>query len=566
MRQALPRTGPASPASTRLAASEQAAATDDLALYRPVTVSSTAYGPNPPEFAVDGLAETGVGGIGWRAAGSDPQWIAIDLQAPCRVESVVLTFEATISDPQWVPAQGSNPYSNTTSWEIMSSCPTAFHLDVSTDGTTWDTVYQTTAGTGGVMRIPLAQPVTARWVRMTATQQSNGSPLQVNGFQVYGTSERPRPPATGWSNWGSLPPAPAPALTTASDGTVPIESGWSLTMDAWAGSGDGATLSTPSANTVGWVSATVPGTVLASLVEQGHFPDPVEGFNNLHIPEALSRHSWWYRRAFRLPTDFSSGGPGRHVWLEFDEINHQAEIWLNGSHVGELTHPFARGALDVTSVLTSGEQVLAVESSPMPHPGNPGDKGPSGVSFPNSSMVSLDFPSYISASGWDWMPAVRDRVSGIWDHVRLCSTGPAVLGDPRVDTSLPNLPDTSLAKVTIVVPVRNAAATTQAITVMAAFGDVQVTATVSVPAGGDTEVTFTSADFPALAVRSPRLWWPNGYGDPALHDLVLTATVDGAESDRRVQRFGMRQVDYDLPPLLIDAATDSGSQTENFQL
>lgn len=66
LRQALPRT--ASPASMRLAASEQATATDDLALYRPVTVSSTAYGPNPPEFAVDGLTETGVGGTGWRAA------------------------------------------------------------------------------------------------------------------------------------------------------------------------------------------------------------------------------------------------------------------------------------------------------------------------------------------------------------------------------------------------------------------------------------------------------------------------------------------------------------------
>jgi hypothetical protein len=203
------------PASTRLAASEQAAASDDLALYRPVTVSSTAYGPNPPEFAVDGLAETGVRGTGWRAAGSDPQWIAVDLQAPCEIESVVLTFEATISDPQWVPAQGGNPYNDTTGWEIMSSCPTALQLDVSTDGATWDTVYQTTTGAGGVMSIPLAQPVTARWVRMTATQQSNGSPLQVNGFQVYGTSGHPRPPATGWSNWGSAPAGPAPALTTA---------------------------------------------------------------------------------------------------------------------------------------------------------------------------------------------------------------------------------------------------------------------------------------------------------------------------------------------------------------
>ena len=196
----------------------------------------------------------------------------------------------------------------------------------------------------------------------------------------------------------------------------------------------------------------------------------------MRVPEALSRHSWWYRRPFRLPPGLSRG-PGRHVWLEFDGINHQAEIWLNGTRVGELTHPFARGAFDVTSVLTGGEQVLAARISPMPHPGNPGDKGPGGVSFLNSNEVSLDFPSYISVSGWDWKPAVRDRAAGIWDHVRLRSTGPALLGDPRVDTSLPRLPDTSLAEVTVVVPVRNASAATQAVTVSAAFGDVQVSTT-----------------------------------------------------------------------------------------
>ncbi|HYZ56679.1 MAG TPA: discoidin domain-containing protein, partial [Streptosporangiaceae bacterium] len=563
--RAFPQTAPASAAERASQAQAVNSAATDLALYRPVTVSSTAYGPAPAEFAVDRLAETGVRGTGWRAGGPDPQWITVDLQGPCRVESVVLVFEATLSDPAWVPAQGGNPYASTTGWEIMSSCATAFQLDVSADGTTWSTVYQTTSGTGGVMHISLAEPVIARWVRMTATQQSNGAPLQVNGFQVYGTSEHPRPPATGWSNWGGQHPAPPPALATAPDGTVPIESGWALTLDAWAGTNDGSTLSTGSADTAGWVSATVPGTVLASLVEQGHFPDPVEGLNNLHIPEALSRHSWWYRRPFRLPPGFNSG-PGRHVWLEFDGINHHAEIWLNGTSVGELTHPFARGAFDVTSALTGGEQVLAVRISPMPHPGSPGDKGPSGVSFLNSSQVSLDFPSYISVSGWDWMPAVRDRVSGIWNHVRLRSTGPAVLGDPRVDTSLPKLPDTSLAEVTVVVPVRNAGAATQAVTVSAAFGGVQVSTTVSVPGGGQTEVTFSPADFPALRVSNPRLWWPNGYGEPALYELVMTASVGGAESDRRTRRFGLRQVNYELPPLTIDGATDRGTQVENFPL
>jgi hypothetical protein len=534
----------------------------DLALYRPVTVSSTDYGPTPAWFAVDRLAEAGVRGSGWRASGPDPQWITVDLQAPCRVESVVLVFEATVSDPAWVPAQGNNPYIDTTGWEVMSSCATALRIDVSLDDSTWHTVYQTSSGAGGVQRIPLAQPVNARWVRLTATQQSNDTPLQVNAFQVYGSCDRPRPPATGWSDWGDRRPAPAPALRVAPDGTVPIESGWSMTLDDWAGTADGAVLSSATADPAGWVAATVPGTVLASLVEDGHFADPVAGYGNMRVPEALSRHSWWYRRPFRVPAGFAAAG--RHVWLEFDGINHHALIWLNGHQVGELTHPFDRGAFDVTDVLTGGAQALAVRIDPMPHPGSPGDKGPNGVPFVNSNSVALDFPSYISISGWDWMPAVRDRGAGIWNHVRLRATGDAVLGDPRVDTVLPNLPDTGVAEVTLVVPVRNAGGTARSITVSVALDDVRVSATVSVPAGGESEVTFTPQRFPALRLARPRLWWPNGYGDPALHDLVLTASVAGVESDRRTRRVGLRQIDYSRPTLVIDQAADRGTQTVDF--
>jgi hypothetical protein len=536
----------------------------NLALYRPVTVSSTDYAPTPASFAVDRLADTGVAGSGWRAATSDPQWITVDLQAPCEISSVVLVFQATTADAPWVPASGSNPYEDTTGDEIMSSCATAFQLETSTDGSTWQTVYQTTSCAGGTVQVTLSAPVTGRWIKMTATEQSNSQPLGLNSFQVYGTCSVSRPAATGWTNWPVRPDVTPPALTVAADGTVPIESGWDMTLDEWAGTTSGQVLS-GSYDTSAWVPATVPGTVLTTLVEQGHLPDPVDGFNNLHIPEALSRHSWWYRRSFTVPDDFRTV-PGGHIWLEFDGINHQAEVWLNGVNVGSLTYPFARAAFDVTSALqTRGSQVLAVSITPMPTPGSPGDKGPDGVSFLNSSEVYLDSPTYLSVSGWDWMPAVRDRVAGIWNHVRLRATGDAVLGDPWVQTALPDLPDTSTAEVTILVPVQNAGSSSKDITVTAAFGDVRVSSTVTVAAGQSADVTFSPSEFPALKLRDPALWWPNGYGDPTLHDLEMTATVGGAVSDSRTRQFGLRQISYESAlPVDIDYATDMGTQTENF--
>jgi hypothetical protein len=532
----------------------------DLALGRPVTVSSTDYAPTPAEFAVDGLDEVGVRGSGWRAMPGDPQWIAVDLQAPCRISSVVLTFEASPGDPAF---DRTASRTSTTGFEIQSSYAVSFDLDVSADGQTWTTVHHTDAGTGAVTTIPLDSPVTARWVRLSAASLSTTNPLGLNGFQVFGTAAAQRPAARALTSWPTHHDAP-PALTLAADGTVPVESGWVLTLDDWTNGASGAALSGPAVDTSGWLPATVPGTVLGSLVEQGQLPDPVYGMNNMHVPEALSRHAWWYRRAFTVPRGLGTR-PGRHVWLEFDGVNNAADVYLNGTSVGSLSHPFGRAVFDVTSALRgSGEQALAVKVSPIPYPGSPGDKGPDGVSYKDSGTTLVkDSPTYLAVSGWDWMPAVRDRVTGIWNHVRLRSTGAIVLGDVRIDSHLPNLPDTTSAEVTITVPVRNAGSTAQRTTVSAAFGPVRVSSTVTVAAGARTDVVFAPANFPQLRLSNPQLWWPNGYGDPHRYDLALSATAGTAPSDTRSVKFGIRQLDYQYHlPIIVQ--NDVAPQTVDF--
>ena len=259
----------------------------------------------------------------------------------------MLTFEAQPGDPAFDAAASR---SHTSGFEIQSSYASAFDLDVSGDGKAWRTVHHTDAGTGGVVTIPLSRP---------SPRAGSGSPrraarrrtrLGLNGFQVFGTGPRDRPAVHGWTSFPVRPHDDPPALAVAADGTVPLESGWVLTMDDWAPTGDGAALSGSAVDTRGWLPATVPGTVLASLVEQGRLPDPVSGLNTLHVPEALSRHAWWYRRRFALPRGLDTSA-GRHVWLEFDGVNHEARIWLNGAEIGTQSHPFGRGAYDVTAAL-----------------------------------------------------------------------------------------------------------------------------------------------------------------------------------------------------------------------
>ncbi|MEH3048462.1 LamG-like jellyroll fold domain-containing protein [Sphingomonas adhaesiva] len=76
--------------------------------------------------------------------------------------------------------------------------------------------------------------------------------------------------------------------------------GWQLAA-APEVAGDGAALSRPGRAGGTWRAATVPGTVLQTLVDRGVYPDPYYGLNNLKIPESLARQDYWYRTTFTVP-------------------------------------------------------------------------------------------------------------------------------------------------------------------------------------------------------------------------------------------------------------------------
>ena len=54
----------------------------------------------------------------------------------------------------------------------------------------------------------------------------------------------------------------------------------------------------------------------------------------------------------------------------------------------------------------------------------------------NGGVLGLDSPTFVASQGWNWMPSVRGRNIGIWDHVFLEETGPVVLVDPFVHTTV----------------------------------------------------------------------------------------------------------------------------------
>src|SRR5271165_2327204 len=242
---------------------------------------------------------------------------------------------------------------------------------------------------------------------------------------------------------GQPVPCPAP---------VELVGGWRL-QEAARVPVPAEILSQPSFSPDGWHTATVPGTVLTSLVNDGVYPEPLYGENNRpdRIPDSLCRTSYWYRTEVAVPEAYAQ----RQVWLNFDGINYAAEVWVNGRRAGEVRGAFSRGVFNVTPDVVAGRAAtVAVHVFPQPHPGYTHEKTVYSGTGSNGGSSAVDGPTFLCTIGWDWIPGIRDRDTGIWQKVTLTSTGPVAIQDPYVASDLP-LPRTDYAELTLEATLRN---------------------------------------------------------------------------------------------------------------
>jgi hypothetical protein len=291
-----------------------------------------------------------------------------------------------------------------------------------------------------------------------------------------------------------------------------------------------------------WFTATIPETALTTLVNNHVYPEPLYGENNRPqiIPDSLSRISYWYRTTFDVPMAFAR----KTVWLNFDGINYAAAVWINGKNVGDIKGAFTRGIFDITKYVSPGKKaVLAVLISPQPHPGIPNEhtiiKGTGG----NGGISAIDGPTFLCSIGWDWIPGIRDRNTGIWRKVFLSATGPLKLKDPLV-TSDVSVPDLKSADLNVQTTVENISGKTQTGILKGVIGNVIFQQAVKIAPNSSQLITFSPKTFRQLHIVNPKLWWPNGYGPQNLHNLKLSLILDGNSSDESTTSFGIRKITY----------------------
>ncbi len=325
---------------------------------------------------------------------------------------------------------------------------------------------------------------------------------------------------------------------------------------------------------VHWFPVTIPSTVLTGLVANRVYPDPYSGMNNMLIPDAsdvfnktynLEQYShlpnvgnpwkkpYWYRTTFKVP----ASDKGRHFQLIFKGINYRAAVWLNGQPIADSTQMagmFAEYSFDVSKKIVAGaENVLAVKIYPLDFPGLPAKEqlkafddffengGPTGDIGKNVTMVC--------SVGWDWVPPARDRNIGIWQPVLLRTTGDVTIVQPQIITELPNLPDTSVAKLSLNLNLSNHSQLNSkgnlTVTISPenfAGAALKFTKPIEIAAGAQTALNLNAVNTAALLVKQPHLWWPNGSGIANLYRIRLQYEANGILSDDTTFLFGIRTV------------------------
>lgn len=135
--------------------------------------------------------------------------------------------------------------------------------------------------------------------------------------------------------------------------------GWVMQDTAAVSVKTGEAISASTFTPSGWYQATVPGTVLSTLQDQG-----VSGYTNLYVGENMAnvtdlagqQKRYWFRASFNVT--FTAG---QRVWLYIEGINYEAYIYVNGQEIDTMLGAFKGRKFDITSNVTSGVNYLAVK-------------------------------------------------------------------------------------------------------------------------------------------------------------------------------------------------------------
>jgi beta-mannosidase len=271
-----------------------------------------------------------------------------------------------------------------------------------------------------------------------------------------------------------------------------------------------------------WFEAKVPGTVHTDLKNAGLIGEPFYGNNEQNL-QWIERENWEYRCLFSVDSQMLQQD---YVELIFEGLDTYATVYLNGTEVIQSNNMFIPWQVEVKSLLKSEEnELLVVFESPVTKHQNESER--LGYQLPCDNDSTHTSPFVRKAAyhfGWDWAP--RFVTCGVWKPVVLKAWNDVHITDVFVE-QLVLKTDTAYLRAFIDTEVAVAGEYTFRI------GGVSKSL--------ELEVGMQQCELDFIIVN-PKLWEPNGTGNPYLYYLHATISkTDELLSEKTVQ-VGLRTI------------------------
>ena len=213
----------------------------------------------------------------------------------------------------------------------------------------------------------------------------------------------------------------------------------------------------------------------------------------------------WYRKQFAVPARDSS----RRVFVEFDGVYRNSEVWINGHYLGKRPYGYSSFRYELTPYVAygGGGNVIAVRVD--------------NSQQPNSRWYSG---------------------SGIYRHVRLVTTDAVHVDQWGTYVTTPTAtPETG--RITIRTAIRNQSPVARRVTLRTIVYDAAGREVAAVAADGVIPGDSVAEIAQALTVRNPKLW---SVDRPYLYRAVSRVTCGSRICDEYVTPFGIRAFAFDV--------------------
>lgn len=252
----------------------------------------------------------------------------------------------------------------------------------------------------------------------------------------------------------------------------------------------------------------VPGSVYQDLLKANLIPDPFYRTNEYEVRE-------WMRYDYHYLKSFQYHKTHKHVDLVSEGIDTISEIYVNNQLIAKTNNMHLRYRFSLDDVLVEGENTIKIVlKSPIVYIEEKEKACPYRFYQQGDAMRGfIHIRKAHSNFGWDWGPQLPD--AGIWRPISLHTYNDAYIEHVHVKQ------DHKEDEVTLVYDVEVSSKTDALVTLIDPNGEI---------------ICKDQALKGSLEIKNPKLWWPVGYGEQPLYQLIIQT-----KDDEKKMKLGLKQ-------------------------